>query len=716
MRESDIRARLGRLPKGLTGVYNEIMNSIQSQPDCNLSLVTNALQWMLVSKRPPTPAELVAAAELNPPRSVSAHNPPVPLQKPTLAVELLIHSCEGLLLLDKQLDVVRFSHLSVQEYLETRNEIWGISVMDAQLFVSESCLWTLQYEHYLSSPLYEYATLNWFLHCKSYQDLVLSAENTKHELTIPLLNHFLGSFQQASTSYVKWVNWVRIRIDKKDCYFSSLSCVLSTPLCPAFAAAFAGLGELVSWLWHSEGDNMKIKNNNGDSLLSIASRHGTEWIMAEMLKRSPDISDVGNALIPASATGKLNTIKLLLDQGADVNLTSGSYRYTALGAAAMEGSLETVRLLLDRGADVNLIAGRGYSTALGIAALKGHLETVRLLLDRGADVNLAAGAGLLQSGDLKTVRLFLILDQGANFNYGAGLGAAAYSGHLEIVRLLLGRGADINHTGGLFGTALCAAAYSGHLEVVRLLLGRGAEFNLTHCLFGTALRAAAQNGNLETVRLLLDRGADVNLTDGICTALGAASSAYKGRLEIVRLLLDRGADVNLTSGIYGTALGAAAREGDLGTVKLLLDRGADVNLTGGRCTALCAAINAYKSRPKLKIVTLLLDRGADINLTSGRHGTALGAAAYIDSRRIVTLLLDRGADPNLTGGKYGSALGAAAYMGRREIIRLLLDRGANPDLTNSKGARPRDLAEQKRHQDIVDLLDSVCTKKTEQTN
>ncbi|RPB27788.1 hypothetical protein L211DRAFT_802384, partial [Terfezia boudieri ATCC MYA-4762] len=155
MRESDIRTRLGKLPKGLTGVYNEIISSIKSQPDCNLSLATNALKWMLVSKRPLTPTELVAAAELNPPRSISAHNVPATSEVSTLGVEVLIHSCEGLLLLDKQLDIVRFSHLSVQEYLETRNEIWDVNIIDVQLFVSECCLWTLQSP--LDLPLYEYA-------------------------------------------------------------------------------------------------------------------------------------------------------------------------------------------------------------------------------------------------------------------------------------------------------------------------------------------------------------------------------------------------------------------------------------------------------------------------------------------------------------------------------------------------------------------------------
>ena len=61
MREADILTRLGKLPKGLTGVYDEIMDSIKSQPVCNFRLATNALMWMLVSTCPLKPEEIVTA-------------------------------------------------------------------------------------------------------------------------------------------------------------------------------------------------------------------------------------------------------------------------------------------------------------------------------------------------------------------------------------------------------------------------------------------------------------------------------------------------------------------------------------------------------------------------------------------------------------------------------------------------------------------------------
>jgi len=552
LRESDIRARLGKLPKGLTGVYDEIIRSIKSQPQCNFDLAVCALKWMLVSERPLTPAELVAAAELNPSLPVDSSSPS---QESSLPVELLIQSCEGLLLLDTTLHVVRFSHLSVQEYLETRNGIWDIGLVDAELFVSEACLYLLQQPHSQTSPLYRYAALNWFKHCRSYQDLVLSTVNTKdanYPPSILLLDTFLGSFKQASTSYIKWAAWAH---DLTEANASGLICIYSTPLCPAYSAAFAGLGELVSWLWDTKENDMKAKNDRGDSLLGVACRHGTPWIVVEILKQGFEINDIQNALYPASEGGNSSTVKLLLDQGADTNLPGGQFG-SPLGAAVYWGRLETARLLLHRGADVNLTGGQ-YGTALGAAVYQGNLEVATLLLDQGADVNR--------------------IDP----HHGSAVAAAVYWDRLDVITLLLDRGADINLPGGDHGTPLGTAAYRGSLEIVTLLLDRGANVNLPGGDHGSALAAATYLGRLDVITLLLDRGADANLSGGdLGSALGTA--AFWGRVEIVKLLLNRGADVNLTGGRFGTALGAVAYGGSLEVVTLLLDQGANPNLANNQ--------------------------------------------------------------------------------------------------------------------------------------
>ncbi|KAH6664496.1 hypothetical protein B0J14DRAFT_523182, partial [Halenospora varia] len=78
-------------------------------------------------------------------------------------------------------------------------------------------------------------------------------------------------------------------------------------------------------------------------------------------------------------------VKLLLDQGADVNLKD-NYKRTPLHQASVNGHTKVVQLLLDQGADVNSKDSDG-KTPLDLASASGHAEVVQLLLDQGADVN-----------------------------------------------------------------------------------------------------------------------------------------------------------------------------------------------------------------------------------------------------------------------------------------------------------------------------------------
>lgn len=83
-------------------------------------------------------------------------------------------------------------------------------------------------------------------------------------------------------------------------------------------------------------------------------------------------------------------MKNLIEYGADVNAEGGEYG-TALIAAAQEPHKAVVKLLLENGADVNLCSSGENLNALYAAASSGHGEVVRLLLHRGADPNAEAG-------------------------------------------------------------------------------------------------------------------------------------------------------------------------------------------------------------------------------------------------------------------------------------------------------------------------------------
>lgn len=125
-----------------------------------------------------------------------------------------------------------------------------------------------------------------------------------------------------------------------------------------------------------------------------------------------------------------------------------------------------------------------YSSMLGL------IDVVQLLLDKGAEVNAEGG------------------------EYGNALQAASRNGHEAVVRLLLDKGAEVNALGGFFDTALRAALLGSHQAVIRLLLGEGARAGFLLLLGKVAgpmaLRRVAERGYKDLGELLLAKGARVS--------------------------------------------------------------------------------------------------------------------------------------------------------------------------------------------------------------
>jgi ankyrin repeat protein len=547
---------LDSLPQSLYETYDRMLSNIDST--C-AEYARRVLTLLCCAKRPLTVPELIdgVAVELG---DVLKFNSKRRLQN----VDAIHEVCPGFIEIDMQLEsdqaTVRIAHFSVQEYLESpqrSGKAFSVRGLEAHAEIASICL-TYLLEPALSTssepaeelPLAVYAAKHWHEHY--------------HKGDATLYGVELQALRLFRDAGGKLTNWLRIW--DVDTYSERYTEKMPSAV---YYASLLGLSSVVSKLLSEES----FDRLDGGPI-------------------PPNVSDL-------------------------VNVRTGSHGF-AITAAAYTGHEAVVRLLLDEGADVN-VQGRYFGTALQAASLIGHEVIVRLLLDRGADVNVQGGL------------------------YGTALQAASLIGHEVIVRLLLDRGADINIQGGEYGTALQAALVEGHEAVVRLLLDKGADINVQGGYFGTALQAASYRGHEVIVRLLLDRGADVNVQGGeYGTALQAAS--YEGYEAVVRLLLDKGADINVQGGRYGTALLAALVEGDEAIVRLLLDRGADVNIQGGYFGT---ALQAASYRGHEVVVRLLLDKGADVNVQGGEYKTALQAASYRGHEVIVRLLLDKGADINV---------------------------------------------------------------------
>ncbi|KAF7506336.1 hypothetical protein GJ744_011909 [Endocarpon pusillum] len=306
------------------------------------------------------------------------------------------------------------------------------------------------------------------------------------------------------------------------------------------------------------------------------------------------LNNVYPPLYYASLTGLSESVKLLLDKGADVKAQGGLYN-NALQAASIGGHDQVVQILLDKGADVNAQGGI-FDNALIVASLEGHDQVVQILLDKGADVNAQGGI------------------------FSNALHAASERGHDQVVKILLDKGADVDAQGGLFNNALRAASIGGHDQVVQILLDKGADVNAQGGIFDNALIVASLEGHDQVVQILLDKGADVNAQGGIFrNALLEASMG--GHDKVVQILLDKGADVDAQGASYINALHAASERGHDRVVQILLDKGDDVN-------ALYAALEGGHDQ----VVKMLLDKGADVN--------ALQAASKRGHDQVVQLLRD----------------------------------------------------------------------------
>jgi len=154
---------------------------------------------------------------------------------------------------------------------------------------------------------------------------------------------------------------------------------------------------------------------------------------------------------------------------------------------------------------------------------------------------------------------------------------AVWYGWVEIVKLLIEAGADVNAKSNEGDTALHDTVLKNRVEIARMLIKAGADVNAKYNEGNTALHWAARLNNVKIVRILIEAGSDVNEKDNDGdTALYYA--VWYNWVHVVQILIYAGTDVNEKDKDGDSALHEAAYWNCIATARILINAGAKKNV------------------------------------------------------------------------------------------------------------------------------------------
>lgn len=405
---------------------------------------------------------------------------------------------------------------------------------------------------------------------------------------------------------------------------------------PAMRAAERQRWTILELLLNTAVIDLNRETAHGETILEFAclSTKCPYVLIERLLQTCPDLVNAsGRPLIRATASQREASVKMLLEAGANPHVTN-RHGYTALHIVSrLEQdeqplvSIAIAQALLGAGLDVDTPSRNGI-TPLMSASRAGHGELVTFLLANRANVLLKDNKGR------------------------SPLALAALDGRVAIVTSLLHAGASLQND-----QSCVLAASRGHVDVLRILISAGIDVNMAVENGTTALLSAARNGSSvfwrETVRELLNAGANPNHKDGAgrnsLFHLAQGSEIYDTSKyeEVFRALVDAGGDMHATDKNNNTLFMWSARRGACRLLKLLLAAGLSSQGSDNRGRNAIMLASMMGGDGRAAAVKLLLDAGVDPNQRDCDGHNALRLAAISShSPKILRTLLRAGMDPH----------------------------------------------------------------------
>eukprot|EP01147_Barroeca_monosierra_P002206 gene2206-5217_t len=384
--------------------------------------------------------------------------------------------------------------------------------------------------------------------------------------------------------------------------------------------------------------------------------------------------------------GPMNELVNMLTSRSHVELsqllsTADSCGRTAIHLACFYGHVDMVSFLLSIAPGLLTIPDGDElrrATPIHYACWGGSIQVVKILVAKGATIY-----------DTDTV-------QNTPFLY------AVFGGNLKVVQYLLNEGAllkDINQKGH---SAIIQAACGGHQHIVEFLLHRGASLQERDHAGNTPLLFAAWGGHLSLVQWLLTRGSSLDevSNSGHSALLSAVNS---GATDVVAWLVDVcGVDISARNANRDSCVLLAAFGGHLDLFKWLIRRGSSLlerNEDG--LDPLLSACNGGH----LDMVRYLISCGCSTNVTNDTGYTPLILAACGGHCDLVQWLVEnQDCDIHAKTADGDTALLLACYCGHVSTVEWLLQNGASLTERNHAGLTPLISAANGGHADVMEHL------------
>ena len=237
--------------------------------------------------------------------------------------------------------------------------------------------------------------------------------------------------------------------------------------------------------------------------------------------------------------------------------------------------------------------------------------------------------------------------------------------NIDVVKLLIENGANINQHNNGGHTSLHWASVKGHKRIVKYLVKRGIDINILNDKKNTSVLIASELGHEDIVKFLVEHDANINLQDidGDTPLLMAARTNHE---NIVKFLVEHGADINVKNKKGDSPLICAAKKRNLNLVRYLINKGADINAKNNEGDSPLMLLIKKKSSNNSPSRNL---SPTEREVRQERH-----TEREINKFEIIKELLNHpNIDPNITDNEGNTTLYYAASRKKIKIIDVLLN-------------------------------------------